>query len=64
MKRFENDPVIKHVWIDGTEIDEDTEESLEIDLDDDFIFEAEETDFEEPDDIIELELDFEDEEDV
>ena len=28
LKRFENDPVIKHVWIDGTEIDEDTEESL------------------------------------
>lgn len=28
LKRFETDPVIKHVWVDGTEIDEDTEEKL------------------------------------
>lgn len=28
LKRFEQDPVIKHVWVDGTEIDEDTEEKI------------------------------------
>lgn len=26
LKRFEEDPIIKHVWVDGTEIDEDVEE--------------------------------------
>ena len=28
LKRFEQDPVIKHIWVDGTEIDEDTEGEL------------------------------------